>query len=130
MTDKFKHYVTIPSRTFTDRANHLPMEGGALNAGYTPVDALCHISNILGHHGLVYNEDWWWESFDRSRPVLPAVYTGDDRRRNTGGAAAMDERKFDYNVRLRFKNKESIAFLKLHEMFKNLKEMKNDNFRC
>jgi hypothetical protein len=111
MTDKFKHHVTILAGTFTDRANHLPMEGGALNAGYTPVDALCHISNILGYHGLVYNEDWWWESFGRAR---------------LAGLGTLD----DHNVNLRFKNKESIAFLKLHEMFKNLKEIENDHFRC
>lgn len=60
---KFNHRVCIKHDGWTDRRNNLPMEGGALNAGYTPVDALCHISNVLGQHGLVYNKDWWWEGF-------------------------------------------------------------------
>jgi len=37
------------------------MEGGALNAGYTSVDALAYVSNLLGNHGLIYRKDWWWE---------------------------------------------------------------------
>jgi hypothetical protein len=60
---KFNHRVCVKHNGWTDRRNNLPMEGGALNAGYTPVDALCHISNVLGKHGLVYNQDWWWEGF-------------------------------------------------------------------
>jgi hypothetical protein len=99
------------------------MEGGALNAGYTPVDALCHISNILGYHGLVYNEDWWWESFNRSQPDSRDWH----QPPQSFGVAPIIS---DHTVNLRFKNKESIAFLKLHEMFKNLKEIKNDHFRC
>jgi len=66
MTDphlKFPNLVTVNASTYTNRNNHLPGEGGALNAGYTPVDALCKVSNILGSHGLRYGEDWWWDGF-------------------------------------------------------------------
>mgnify|MGYP003636333661 FL=1 len=59
----FDYRVSVDSSNWTGRENNLPQEGGALNAGYTPVDALCNISNQLGKHGLVYNIDWWWESF-------------------------------------------------------------------
>jgi len=57
----FKHTASVPISNFSDRPNHLPMEGGALNAGYTSVDALAYVSNQLGNHGLIYREDWWWE---------------------------------------------------------------------
>ena len=48
----------------SDRPNHLPGGGGALNAGYTPVDALARISNTLGHLGLHYGQDFYWQSFE------------------------------------------------------------------
>jgi hypothetical protein len=51
---------------WSNRPNHLPGEGGALNAGYTPVDALARIVNLLGQHGLVYDHDFGWERFDYS----------------------------------------------------------------
>ena len=60
----FEYKQSLTSTNWTDRKNNLPEEGGALNAGYTPVDALCKISNELGKHGLEYNKDWWWEGFN------------------------------------------------------------------
>jgi len=60
---KFPNAITVNASNYTDRKNHLPGEGGALNAGYTPVDALCMVSNLLGSHGLRYNVDWWWDGF-------------------------------------------------------------------
>lgn len=55
--------LSIPVGNFTDRANHKPVPGGALNAGYTPVDALADVCNKLGHYGLVYKKDFYWEDF-------------------------------------------------------------------
>ena len=60
---KFPHKVDIPASRYTSRKNFRDHEGGALNAGYTPVDALCSISNLLGRHGLLYNVDYWWDGF-------------------------------------------------------------------
>jgi len=59
----FNHKLSVDHTEWSDRANHLGGEGGALNAGYAPVDALCAISNHLGKHGLVYNNDWYWDGF-------------------------------------------------------------------
>ena len=56
----------IPVEAWSTRPNHLPGEGGALNAGYTPVDALARIVNLLGQHGLVYDVDFGWERFEYS----------------------------------------------------------------
>lgn len=56
----------IPVEAWSTRPNHLPGEGGALNAGYTPVDALARITNLLGQHGLVYDVDFKWVRFDYS----------------------------------------------------------------
>ena len=73
---QFPYSMSISASGYTKRANHLQEEGGALNAGYTPVDALCAISNFLGKHGLEYNKDWWWTGFSteypyqQSRPLL------------------------------------------------------------
>ena len=57
----FKHQVKLSIDALSTRPNHLPIEGGALNAGYTMVDALAVVSNFLGNHGLIYRKDWWWE---------------------------------------------------------------------
>jgi|11_taG_2_1085331.scaffolds.fasta_scaffold01480_5 hypothetical protein len=55
--------LCVPVGSFTDRANHKPVQGGALNAGYTPVDALADVCNKLGQYGLVYKKDFYWEDF-------------------------------------------------------------------
>lgn len=58
--------LTLQVEKFSKRPNHLPGEGGALNAGYTPVDALAKVSNVLGQHGLEYGKDFNWRSFEYS----------------------------------------------------------------
>ena len=56
--------LALPVSDYTKRPNHAPGPGGALNAGYTPVDALARISNLLGQIGLEYNKDFCWKSFE------------------------------------------------------------------
>jgi hypothetical protein len=90
---KFPYSVVVNSEHYTQRANHLPVQGGALNAGYTPVDALCMISNLLGKHGLQYNVDWWWEGFGSG-----------DYNPNTGHTS---------RIQLRFKKEEHKLLLHL-----------------
>jgi len=82
----FDYRVSVDSSNWTGRENNLPQEGGALNAGYTPVDALCNISNKLGNHGLVYNIDWWWESFG-------TIWTGQTPGYNINLCFAKEEHK-------------------------------------
>ena len=94
----FKYKTIVSSKNLTNRANHLPIEGGALNAGYTSVDALCMISNLLGRHGLTYNKDWWWDGF--TSYGVPPDYAA---------------KGCLYNIRLEFKNPEHICLLKLIE---------------
>jgi hypothetical protein len=60
------HKLSIEVSKLSDRPNHLPGEGGALNAGYTTVDGLARISNTLGHLGLQYGRDFYWKSFEYS----------------------------------------------------------------
>ena len=62
METKFKNVITVEGHGHSNRPPYLPEEGGALNAGWRTVDALVHISNILGTQGLQYNRDWYWES--------------------------------------------------------------------
>jgi hypothetical protein len=92
--EKFPHSVVVNCEHYTQRANHLPVEGGALNAGYTPVDALCMISNLLGKHGLQYNVDWWWEGF-----------ASGDYKPTTGST---------YKVKIRFAKEEYALLLNLN----------------
>ena len=94
----FEYKTIVSSKNLTDRANHLPEAGGALNAGYTSVDALCMISNLLGRHGLTYNKDWWWDGF--TSYGVPPDYAA---------------RGCLYNIRLEFKNPDHICLLKLIE---------------
>jgi hypothetical protein len=56
----------IPVEEWSTRPNYSPSEGGVLNAGYTPIDALARIVNLLGQHGLVYDRDFGWERFEYS----------------------------------------------------------------
>jgi len=74
----FDYKQSLDSVYWTNRPNHLgSAEGGALNAGYTPIDALCKISNELGKHGLEYGKDWWWDGFNtnyRSNRDLNDLY--------------------------------------------------------
>lgn len=58
------HKLSIEVSKLSDRPNHLTGGGGALNAGYTTVDGLARISNMLGHLGLQYGRDFYWKSFE------------------------------------------------------------------
>ena len=42
-------------------ANGNSVEGGALNANYTTVDAVAKVCNTLGIHGYVYGRDFVWQ---------------------------------------------------------------------
>ena len=66
-----KHELALPVNELSNRPNHLPGGGGALNAGYTPVDALALVSNLLGQIGLEYGKDFYWRSFEYG------TFTGD-----------------------------------------------------
>ena len=59
-----EHKLELPVHELSNRPNHLPGGGGALNAGYTPVDALALVSNLLGQIGLEYGKDFSWKSFE------------------------------------------------------------------
>jgi len=61
------HELALPVKDLSNRPNHLPGGGGALNAGYTPVDALALVSNLLGQIGLEYGKDFYWRSFEYGR---------------------------------------------------------------
>ncbi len=45
--------ITIPEKRLTSRQGHIPMEGGALNASYTTVDAVANLCTTAGNLGLV-----------------------------------------------------------------------------
>jgi hypothetical protein len=65
-TPKYKNFgseLSIPVSGLSDRGNHKSGSGGALNAGYTPIDALAELCNKLGHYGLKYKTDFYWEDF-------------------------------------------------------------------
>ena len=59
--------VVIKTSRFSSRhsyntdANGKSIEGGALNANYTLVDAVGNVCNFLGKHGYTYKEDFVWD---------------------------------------------------------------------
>jgi len=63
----FKRTVTLKT---ADQSTRMPyktdsqgnsVEGGALNANYTTVDAVAKVCNTLGIHGYVYGRDFIWQ---------------------------------------------------------------------
>lgn len=64
MVNCVNNKLEISVNKLSNRPNHLSGGGGALNAGYTPVDALARVSNILGQLGLEYGKDFTWKSFE------------------------------------------------------------------
>ena len=44
----------------TTRMGHLPIGGGALNAGYDLVDAVANICTTAGNLGMKYGKDFIW----------------------------------------------------------------------
>ena len=63
----FKRTVVIKTADQSTRNSYLTdsqgnsVEGGALNADYTTVDAVAKVCNTLGIHGYVYGRDFIWQ---------------------------------------------------------------------
>jgi|TARA_R110000803_G_scaffold204770_2_gene271046 hypothetical protein len=63
----FTRTVNLRTEDQSDRGPYLTdkfgnsVEGGALNANYTTVDAVAKVSNTLGNHGYVYGRDFIWQ---------------------------------------------------------------------
>ena len=63
----FKRTVTLRIAEHSTRTPYLTdsrgnsVEGGALNANYTTVDAVAKVCNTLGIHGYVYGRDFVWK---------------------------------------------------------------------
>jgi len=54
----------IKQNRATSRMGHLPIGGGALNAGYDTVDAIANICTTAGNLGLKYGKDFIWSHTD------------------------------------------------------------------
>ena len=52
--------VSIAVKSLSKRMEYLPVEGGALNASYTFVDAVANICSQMGNAGYVYGRDYYW----------------------------------------------------------------------
>lgn len=89
-----EHELALPTKDLTNRPNHAPGPGGALNAGYTPVDALARICNLMGMIGLEYGTDFYWKNFEYG------TWTGDTVSLNQ-------------NVVLTFRDKDAMLSAKL-----------------
>ena len=63
----FTRTVTLKTESLSTRSPYLTdsqgnsVEGGALNANYTTVDAVAKVCNTLGIHGYVYGRDFIWQ---------------------------------------------------------------------
>jgi len=63
----FKRTVTLKTAEHSTRMPYQTdsqgnsVEGGALNANYTTVDAVAKVCNTLGIHGYVYGRDFIWQ---------------------------------------------------------------------
>jgi len=63
----FKRTVALKTAEHSTRTPYLTdsqgnsVEGGALNANYTTVDAVAKVCNMLGIHGYVYGRDFIWQ---------------------------------------------------------------------
>jgi hypothetical protein len=63
----FKRTVVLKTADQSTRTPYLTdsqgnsVEGGALNANYTTVDAVAKVCNTLGIHGYVYGRDFIWQ---------------------------------------------------------------------
>ncbi len=60
--------IAIPVNKLSDRSPHSDEvneghgEGGGLNANYRTADALCMLSNALGHAGIRYHEHFYFKT--------------------------------------------------------------------
>ena len=52
--------IHIQQKRATTRMGHLPIGGGALNAGYDTVDAVANICTTAGNLGMKYGKDFIW----------------------------------------------------------------------
>ena len=52
--------IHIQQKRATTRMEHLPVEGGGLNAGYDTVDAVANICTTAGNLGMKYGKDFIW----------------------------------------------------------------------
>ena len=52
--------IHILQKRATTRMGHLPIGGGALNAGYDTVDAVANICTTAGNLGMKYGKDFIW----------------------------------------------------------------------
>ena len=63
----FKRTVLLRTADLSTRQPYLTdsqgnsVDGGALNANYTTVDAVAKVCNTLGIHGYVYGRDFIWQ---------------------------------------------------------------------
>ena len=63
----FKRTVVLKTADLSTRQPYLTdsqgnsVDGGALNANYTTVDAVAKVCNTLGIHGYVYGRDFIWQ---------------------------------------------------------------------
>ena len=63
----FTRTVTLKTESLSTRSPYLTdsqgnsVEGGALNANYTTVEAVAKVCNTLGIHGYVYGRDFIWQ---------------------------------------------------------------------
>jgi hypothetical protein len=64
----------ISSRTpYKTDAHGNSVEGGALNANYTLVDAVARVCNTLGRHGYVYGKDFVWDDSEHTDELEEAL---------------------------------------------------------
>ena len=57
---QFMKEIEIKQKRATTRMGHLPIESGALNAGYDTVDAIANICATAGNLGMKYGRDFIW----------------------------------------------------------------------
>ena len=75
--------VNIPVKKLSKRQDYLPIGGGALNAGYTFVDAVANLCSQMGNAGYKYGEDYIWAyyGYDEDMEDTVTLYVKDDKIR-------------------------------------------------
>lgn len=75
----FKRTVVIKTADQSTRNSYLTdsqgnsVEGGALNANYTTVDAVGKVCNTLGRHGYIYGRDFNWKDQGYTEDLEDAI---------------------------------------------------------
>tara|TARA_B100000214_G_scaffold307717_2_gene238987 strand:+ start:771 stop:1109 length:339 start_codon:yes stop_codon:yes gene_type:complete len=88
--------VTIAEKRLSSRMSYVPVEGGALNAGYTTVDAVANLCTTAGNLGMVYGKDFIWS------------HTGWDEKDDDAIVLLVKEEKYETFLQLAIKNKHKI----------------------